>query len=110
MSSLKTFSADELADDLGCAPRWLIEGARNGRFPARKIGRSWRFTENDVAEILAICANGFFKPDTTTPLLRAMPMGSRLTATSRKRVVGSDPDPHQAGPPSSRAGRATWQR
>lgn len=99
MSSLKTLSVDEVADGLGCAPRWLIEQVREGKLPARKIGRTWRFTESDVADILAICANGFCKPDAIRPSLHAVPIASQLTATSRRRVVGSGMAPHPSRPP-----------
>jgi excisionase family DNA binding protein len=85
--SFKTYSLDEVADCLGCTSRWLIEKVRAGQFPAHKIARHWRFTESDVDNIFAICANDF-RDREVTPVWHAAPLVSGLTATSRKRLVG----------------------
>jgi excisionase family DNA binding protein len=81
--SIQTYSVDELAAALDCTPRWLVEQVRARRFPARKIARHWRFTEQDVAEIFAVCSNDFQHTDdaVVTPI-------TGLTPRSRKRVVG----------------------
>jgi hypothetical protein len=53
-----THSAQHVADLIPLpSERFLIERARSGEFPAHKIGRSWRFTDEDIAAILAICGN-----------------------------------------------------
>jgi len=87
--SLKTYSLEEVADGLGCTARWLIEQVRAGKFPGRKIARSWRFTESDVDDIFTLCRNGFHDP-AITPIrsLASVSMASGLTATSRRRVLG----------------------
>ena len=63
--------------------RWLIDQIRAGRFPARKIGRAWRMTAQDIAEALEACRNR--RPshaDSGAPL-------NGLTPTSRKRLGGA---------------------
>ena len=57
--------------------RFLIERARYSEFPGRKIGRSWRFTDEDIAAILVICGNG-------SPGIGGAAEG--LTSRSSKRV------------------------
>jgi len=88
--NLKTYSLSEVAEGLGCTRRWLIEQVRAGKFPARKIARHWRFTESDVTDIFALCANEVRELDSRKVLqsVPAVPMASALTATSRKRVIG----------------------
>jgi Helix-turn-helix domain len=54
-----THTAQHVADLIPLrSERWLIERARAGEFPGHKIGRSWRFTDEDIAAILVICGNG----------------------------------------------------
>lgn len=81
-----THSAEDVAVDLGCAPRWIKEQAREGKIPARRIAGQWRFTDSDVEEIIALFANGYRRPDieSTTP-------GSGLTQQSRLRLRASNP-------------------
>jgi excisionase family DNA binding protein len=88
--SIETFSLDEVAQCLGCTPRWLTEQVRAGRFPAHRIARHWRFTAADVEKIVALCANDFYQPVDATAVSMATvtSMASGLTARSRKRVVG----------------------
>ena len=43
-------STEELADWLG-VPRYTVEReAREGRLPARKVGRAWRFSRTAILE------------------------------------------------------------
>jgi hypothetical protein len=42
----------ELAERLGCTPRWIEDRLRWGQFPGHKAGRTWVLTEDDCAEIL----------------------------------------------------------
>ena len=54
-----THSAQHVADLIPLpSERWLIERMRTGEFPGHKIGRSWRFTDEDIAAILVICRKG----------------------------------------------------
>ena len=36
--------------------RWLTDQLRRNRFPARKIGRRWALSQDDIDEILRLCA------------------------------------------------------
>jgi excisionase family DNA binding protein len=88
--SIKTYSVDEVADGLDCTPRWLTEQVRAGKFPARKVARHWRFTEEDVAAIFALCANNFrgLADADTTPGSTTVRIVTGLTPRSRRRLVG----------------------
>lgn len=83
--SIVTYSAEEVATGLGCSVRWLVEQARNGKVPARRVSKQWRFTQQDWADILDLFANGFhgLQSESTT-----RPAG--LTVQSRRRLMRSD--------------------
>jgi hypothetical protein len=54
----RTFSTAESAELIGApSERGLIERLRSGFFRARKIGRHWRMTDQDIADALDACAN-----------------------------------------------------
>ena len=77
-----TFSIAEAATQLGApSERWVVDQIRLGRFPARKIGRAWRMTDQDIADALDACRNDL-RPQVEVPTRL-----SGLTATSRKRLV-----------------------
>ena len=63
--------------------RWVIDQIRAGRFPARKIGRAWRMTLQDIAEALDACRNP------RRSLADADVTLNGLTPTSRKRLGGA---------------------
>jgi len=70
--------ATELIGAPSC--RWVTDQIRSGRFPARKIGRAWRMTDQDVADALEACGNSLRpQPDVVQPL-------TGLTPTSRRRA------------------------
>lgn len=52
-----TYSSLEAAEQIGCSERYLQDQIRAGRFRARKIGRSWRLTDDDIQYALDVCAN-----------------------------------------------------
>lgn len=83
--SLVTLSAKEVAAGLGCKERWLVEQARDGKIPARRIAKQWRFTQQDCAEIVDLFANGFHKPENESAV---RPAG--VTAQSRRRLLRGD--------------------
>ncbi len=63
----RLLTADDVATLLGKSPKWVATAARDGRIPARKVGRQWRWTEADVAafvESLAVNAATTSKPIT----------------------------------------------
>src|SRR5712672_278526 len=75
----------EAAAQLHCSKRWLADNLRSGRFPARKIGRKWMLTEDDIAAILEICKvvpGSAFSVD--SPVGVAPP--SSMTKTTARRI------------------------
>ena len=46
----------EAAAEIGASERWLGDQLRAGKFPAHKIGRKWKFSEDDIRAILQICS------------------------------------------------------
>lgn len=89
---IKTYSVDELAESLACTSRWLTEQVRANKFPAHKVARQWRFTDQDVAAILLLCANRFSaRSDATHPVSDVEPLPAAepvtgLTPSSRRRL------------------------
>lgn len=52
-----THSIAEACALLGCESEdWLVDRVRNATFPARKIVRRIRFSDDDIAGIIAACA------------------------------------------------------
>ena len=77
----KTHSLPEVVKMMPApSERWLLERVRDGRFPARKIGRNWRMTDQDIADALDICKND--------PHIADAPTG--LTPRSRQRATTDD--------------------
>ena len=78
-----THSTAEVAEAIGApSERWLVDQIRAGRFPAHKIGRTWRMTDSDVAAALGVCAK-------KRPFVAdVIDVATGLTPRSRKRVVG----------------------
>lgn len=77
-----THGIPEVAASLDCSERWLVEQIRSGRFPARKIGRTWRMTDSDVAAALDACLND------APRVAHVIDIATGLTPRSRRRVVG----------------------
>jgi hypothetical protein len=78
----QTHSTAEVAETIGApSERWLVEQIRSGRFPARKVGRSWRMTDSDVVAALNACRSDRLR-------VEVIPFATGLTPRSRKRVVG----------------------
>lgn len=51
------------AERLGVSEDWYMRQLRKSRFPGRKIGRSWRLTEDDIRAAIEIVA----RPAVSTP-------------------------------------------
>lgn len=49
-------SVDQVAAELGVSAEWVRRQCRAGRFPHHRIARRLRFTDADLAAILAIMA------------------------------------------------------
>jgi hypothetical protein len=71
-----THSLAELCELIGCESEdWIVDRVRNGTFPARRIVRTLRFSDEDIARIIEACsvsARGVVEP---------------LVPTSRRRRV-----------------------
>jgi hypothetical protein len=72
----------ELAERLGCTPRWIEDRLRSGQFPGHKAGRTWVLTEDDCAEILRRTAI----PAKTSVPQTNVPAGSSMTKTTARRL------------------------
>lgn len=52
-----THSLAEVCQLIGCESEdWLTDRVRNGTFPARRIVRQLRFSDDDIARIIETCA------------------------------------------------------
>jgi hypothetical protein len=72
----------EAAAEIGTTERWLANQLRAGKFPAHKVGRQWRFTDGDIAEIIRLCAVPAALPTDTTLCASA----SSMTLTTARRI------------------------
>lgn len=85
----KTYSSAEVAelcagDSMKCPERWLIRQIVAKRIQAMRIGRHWRFTEEQLAQALATFSNGV---EITAAAERPHVVG--LSAASMRRRVAS---------------------
>ena len=44
----------EAAAEIGSSERWLADNLRNGRFPAKKIGRKWMLDDDDIDVLISV--------------------------------------------------------
>jgi hypothetical protein len=77
-SPRKTYRVDEAAAQLRCSVWWLKEQARKRRIPYTWIAGSYRFTDEQLDQILQLCA---FSPEPDGPV-----HASAATGTSRSRT------------------------
>lgn len=54
--STRTLGVDQVAAELGVSEEWVRRQCRAGRFPHHRIARRLRFTDADLAAILAVMA------------------------------------------------------
>src|SRR5689334_17352074 len=52
----RLYTSAEVAEALGCSPWWVDEQARRRRFPYHKVAGGHRFSADDYAVILRVCA------------------------------------------------------
>ncbi|CAM2994652.1 helix-turn-helix domain-containing protein [Mycobacterium simiae] len=74
----------EAAKEIGTTERWLATQLRSGKFPARKMGRYWRFTDADLAEIIRLCA---VPAGLATDATLSTPASSMTPTTARRMGV-----------------------
>ena len=80
------YELDEAACKLGKSERWLADQLRSGRFPGRKIGRTWKLAPDDLDEIIRLCARA---PESASPVEAvrpAQPQVSSMTRTTARRM------------------------
>jgi hypothetical protein len=80
----------QAAAELHCSARWLADNLRAGRFPAKKIGRKWMLSDDDIAVILQICSVNqpcAFSVDSSVSVL---PSSSMTKTTLRRLQQSSD--------------------
>lgn len=70
---------DEVAATLGVSPRWLRLQCREKRVPHVRIARTYRFTSQNVTEILGMLSVSALAPEKPVP---------KPTPQRRKRVDG----------------------
>jgi hypothetical protein len=84
-----TYSTQEVVDQIGApSHRWLLQRVRSREFPGRKIGRHWRFTDEDIAVILRFTRNdnaGTAQDSNDDADVFSTPQG--LTPRSRRRAL-----------------------
>lgn len=90
---IKTYSLPEVAaalcgDSMAEPQRWLTAQIVAGRFTARRVGRHWRMTEQDIANALEVIANR--AAETVAPVASttaAGEVGRPSAASMRRRLV-----------------------
>ena len=75
----------QAAAELLCTERWLADGLRRGRFPAKKIGRKWVLGDDDIAAILRICSVNQ-QTDCSIDDLPDIAATSSMTTTTTRRL------------------------
>lgn len=93
---MKTYGLEHIAlqicgDDSGMKDPhgWVVRQIKKGRFEARKVGRHYRMTQEQIdAAIAAITTEPDEKP---VPIAECKPRGLSLTATSARRLKAVAP-------------------
>jgi hypothetical protein len=73
-----------------CSKRWLEDQLRANRFPARKIGRRWMPSQEDLDEIVRRCAVAPKPAPPTDATNPAVPQSSSMTRTTALRLRRGD--------------------
>lgn len=81
---MSLMALSEAAARLHCSKRWLADNLRAGRFPAKKIGRKWMLSDDDIDAILQICsvAPAAFSTGSSAAITPA----SSMTKTTLRRL------------------------
>ena len=78
----------QAAADLHCSERWLADNLRAGRFPAKKVGRKWLLSDDDIAVILQICSVNHASAFSVDSSVGVAPSSS-MTKTTLRRLQQS---------------------
>lgn len=84
------FELDEAAVMLGKSKRWLEDRLRGGQFPGRKIGRTWKLAQDDLEEIVRLCAVAPTAATPTNSTDTAASSRSSMTRTTARRMRRDD--------------------
>ena len=79
----------QAAAQLHCSERWLADNLRAGRVPAKKIGRKWVLSADDIAAILQICSKNHLPPFSVDSSVSHAPPSSMTKTTLRRLEQGS---------------------
>ncbi|MER8096495.1 helix-turn-helix domain-containing protein [Streptomyces goshikiensis] len=94
----RLFRPEEIADALGCSAWWVKDRASRGRIPFTRVGRSYRFTAEHLAEIIRLHEVRLaIAPEPATPSVRMVPPrtaapSARLRARRPRRARQDDFD------------------
>lgn len=81
--SLQEVASEMRLEDMADPVRWLTKHIRSGRITARKVGRSWRMTRDDIESALDVFASG----KRPAPISVDRPRGSLSAASARRRLA-----------------------
>lgn len=86
---IKTYSLTEVAqalcgDSMARPERWLTRQIAVGRFTARRVGRHWRMTQEDLDHALDVMAN---RANPTPQPVQQQPEIGRPSSRSRRRLA-----------------------
>ena len=73
-------------DDLGCKPRWIEDKFRASLFPQHEVGRRWVLTDDDVEEIVRLCAVPAKAKQRCHVNVTGPQVGSSMTKTTARRL------------------------
>jgi Helix-turn-helix domain len=88
---MQLWDLSQAAAELHCSERWLADNLRSGRFPAKKIGRKWMLSDDDIAAILQICSVNHSFAFSADPSVSVAPSSSMTKTTFRRLQQSSNP-------------------
>jgi hypothetical protein len=81
----------QAAAEIGASERWLADNLRAGRFPAKKIGRRWKLSDDDISAILQICSVNHASVFSVDSSVGVSPSSSMTKTTARRLQQSSHP-------------------
>ena len=92
---MKTYGLEHIAlqicgDDSGMKDPhgWVVRQIKKGRFEARKVGRHYRMTQEQIDAAIAAITT---EPEKPAPVVECKPRGLSLTTTSARRLKAVAP-------------------
>ena len=89
---VKTYSLTEVAqalcgDSMKLPELWLKRQIVAGRFAARRVGRTWRMTQDDIDHALAVMSNSAVPTPAPVADPLVAPVAPLSRASQRRRLV-----------------------